>query len=144
MKEIQLSNGKKELNCRLRTLTQYDAEGRANYQLTLEYKTSSFSTSSYRILDQAFYELQSKLMERGLTIMTCGSCGNFYNPTADIPGALNNAGVCLYGKLGKEVNLKTDAVTVVSQACPYHCSLEDREKIVRLWKDSLAALSRLR
>ncbi len=137
VKAVALSNGRNQVSCRLKTLTTFNEEGQESYCLTLEYKTVSFSTESYRILDQAFYELHAKLVSRGLTIVTCGSCGNFYNPTADVPGALKNSGVCLFDKIGKEVNLNTDAVTVVSQACDYHCPLDQRESIVREWKESL-------
>jgi hypothetical protein len=138
VRSVPLSNGAKRVNCRLKTVTSITENGRENYQLTLEYGSVSFSTSSYRILDQAYYELHAKLRSRGLTIITCGSCGNFYNPTADVPDAMHNSGVCLFDKYGKEVNLKTDAVTVVSQACNYHCPLEQRESIVREWKESLS------
>jgi hypothetical protein len=137
VRPVPLSNGKKQVSCRLRMVTTFNEEGRENYRLILEYKAMSFSTESYRILDQAFYELHAKLFSRGLTIVTCGSCGNFYNPTVDVPDAIKSSGVCLFNKQGKEVNLNTDAVTVVSQACDYHCPLEQREQIVRQWKESL-------
>jgi hypothetical protein len=137
VQSVPLSNGVNQIHCRLKTLTTYNPEGQESYCLTMEYKSVSFSTESYRILDQAFYELHAKLVNRGLTMVTCGSCGNFFNPTADVPGALKNAGVCLFDKVGKEVNLNTDAVTVVSQACDYHCPLDQREGIVRQWKESL-------
>jgi hypothetical protein len=142
IKSVPLSNGSKEIPCSLKTCTTFDEEGNEQYQLTLEYKSLSITTETYRILDQAFYELHAKLMSRGLTVITCGSCGNFYNPTADVPGALRNAGVCLFGKMGQEVNLHTDAVTVMSQACAHHCDLSQRERQVRQWKESLA-LSRV-
>ncbi|WP_373532632.1 hypothetical protein [Vampirovibrio sp.] len=138
VQSVPLSNGVNQVQCRLKTLTTYNPAGQESYCLTLEYKSVSFSTESYRILDQAFYELHAKLVNRGLTMVTCGSCGNFFNPTADVPGALKNAGVCLFDKVGKEVNLNTDAVTVVSQACDYHCPLDQRESIVRQWKESLS------
>jgi hypothetical protein len=137
VRSVPLSNGRKQVNCVLKTLTTYNEEGQEAYRLTLEYKTMAFSTESYRILDQAFYELHAKLVSKGLTIIACGSCGNFYNPTADQPGALKNTGVCLSGKIGQEVNLNTDAVTVISSACEAHCPLENREAIVRQWKESL-------
>ena len=139
VKSVPLSNGQRQVQCSLRTMTEFTEEGLELYQLTLEYKSMAFSTARYRILDQAFYELQSKLMGRGLTIVSCGSCGQYYNPTADVPGALKNSGVCLLGKVGREVNPSTDAVTVVSQACTYHCPLDQRESIVKQWKESLAA-----
>lgn len=139
VRSVPVSNGKKQVHCRLRTLTILSEKepDQESYCLILEYKSVSFATESYRIMDQAFYELQAKLMSRGLTIVSCGSCGHFYNPTADLPGAINNAGVCLFGKQGKDVNLNTDAVTVVSQACEHHGALEKRETIVRQWKESL-------
>ncbi|HEY9745595.1 MAG TPA: hypothetical protein V6C99_05205, partial [Oculatellaceae cyanobacterium] len=143
VKSVPLSNGSKEIPCTLKTRTTFDEEGNEQYQLTLEYKSLAITTEVYRIPDQAFYELHAKLASRGLTAITCGSCGYFYNPTADVPGALKNAGVCLYGKMGQEVNLQTDAVTVMSQACNQHCDLAQREQIVRQWKESLA-LSRIR
>ncbi len=141
VKTVQLSNGKRQIECLLRAETRFNEQNQEFYTLSLEYKSMSFSTAAYRIMDQAYYELHAKLISRGLTLLTCGSCGNFYNPTADVPGALKNAGVCLFGKTGKEVNLSTDAVTVLSQACQYHCSLEQREKIVRQWKESLTQLN---
>lgn len=142
VKSVPLSNGQKQIPCTLKTLTTFDEDSNEYYQLTLEYKSLSVTTETYRILDQAFYELHAKLMSRGLTIIACGSCGHFYNPTADVPGALRNSGVCLFGKTGREVNLSTDAVTVMSQACSHHCDLSQREHIVRQWKESLA-LSRV-
>lgn len=137
VKAVPLSNGQKQIQCTLKTLTTFDEAGNEHYRLTLEHKAMAFSTESYRILDQAYYELQAKLMSRGLTLITCGSCGYFYNPTADVPGALKNTGVCLFGKTGREVHLTTDAVTVISQACSYHSPLDQREAIVRQWKESL-------
>lgn len=137
IKAITVSNGQKQLDCLLKTLTTYDAIGDEYYKLTLEYKSLSFSTSTYKILDQAFYELYAKLSGKGLTVMSCGSCGYFYNPTADVPGTLRNSGVCLFGKLGKDVNMSMDAVTVLSPPCDYHRNLEEREVLVQQWKDSL-------
>ncbi len=140
-KTVPISNGQRQVNCILKMKTDYNGQGEELYQMTLEYKSLSFSTQQYRILDQAFYELESKLMSRGVSIVTCGSCGYFYNPTADVPGAVKNAGVCLFGKKGRDVNLSTDSVTVVSQACPYHCDIESREAIVREWRESLSTAS---
>lgn len=136
---IPLSNGTKQVNCVLKTKVTADAENQPLYQMILEYKSVSFSTQAYRIKDQAFYELQSKVMDRGLTLVSCGSCAYFYNPTADVPGALKNCGVCLFGKTGRDVNLDTDAVTVVSKACDYHTDMSQREGVVREWKESLTA-----
>jgi hypothetical protein len=64
VRPVPLSNGKRQINCRLRLLTTFTEDERESYRLTLEYKTMSFSTESYRILDQAFYELHAKLMSR--------------------------------------------------------------------------------
>lgn len=140
-KTVPLSNGQRQVNCILKMKTDYNEQGEELYQMTLAYKNLAFSTQQYRILDQAFYELESKLMGRGVSIVTCGSCGYFYNPTADMPGAVKNAGVCLFGKKGRDVNLNTDSVTVVSQACPYHCDINRREAIVREWRESLSTAS---
>ncbi len=136
-KNVPISNGKRQVDAILKTKTSHDEANEALYQMTLEYKTVSFSSQTYRILDQAFYELESKMLSKGLTIVSCGSCGYFYNPTADVPGAVKNAGVCLFGKKGRDVNLNTDAVTVISPSCPYHASLDRREAIVREWQESL-------
>lgn len=138
---VPLSHGAKQVQCKLITRTTIADNGDEVHQMILEYKTMSVATASYRILDQAFYELHAKLQGRGFTVVTCGSCGYFYNPTADVPEAIKNAGVCLYGKMGKEVNLETDSVTVVSQACAYHAAIDEREGIVRRWRDSLPAAS---
>ncbi|MBK8191004.1 MAG: glycosyltransferase [Vampirovibrionales bacterium] len=138
-KSIPISNGQRQVDCVLQTHTRYNEQGSEIYQMALYYKTVSFSTQSYRILDQAFYELETKLLKHGLTMVTCGSCGYFYNPVADVPDAVKSSGVCLFGKKGRDVNLSTDAVTVISQACPYHSPLDLRETIVREWRDSLSA-----
>ncbi len=143
-KTVPISNGKRQVDAILKTKTSYEESPESTtaeevYQMTLEYKTVSFSTQTYRILDQAFYELESKMLSKGLTIVSCGSCGYFYNPTADVPNAVNNTGVCLFGKKGRNVNLNTDAVSVVSPSCPYHASLDHREALVREWQESLAS-----
>jgi hypothetical protein len=138
VKMVPLTNGARQVDCVLRTRTTLTPEGHEVHQMTLEYKTHAFTTAPYRILDQAFYELQSKLAARGFSLVTCGSCGYFYSPTADVPGALKNNGYCLFGKQGKEVNLAADAVTVVSQACTYHAPTEERERILNEWQDSLS------
>jgi hypothetical protein len=140
-KMVMISNGKKEISCELTAKTTYTQQGEELYQLVLQYKTLAFSTATYKILDQAFYEMMGKLSSKGFTLQTCGSCGNFYNPSADMPGALKNAGVCLFGKMGKDVNLSTDAVTVLTDACPYHCNIESRETILKEWRNSLSLLT---
>ncbi|MDX2084214.1 MAG: hypothetical protein SFZ03_02360 [Candidatus Melainabacteria bacterium] len=144
VKQVPLTNGDRQVMCTLRTLTNYSTAGEELHQMSLEYKNHAFHTAAYRILDQAFYELHAKLKARGLTIVTCGSCGQFYNPTADIPGALKvslkNAGVCLFGKVGREVDLTVDAVTVISSACQHHCPIDQREANVRRWQESLYAI----
>ncbi|MGE0199625.1 MAG: hypothetical protein AB7P76_01515 [Candidatus Melainabacteria bacterium] len=127
----------RQVQCELRIITHYDDAMQQKYQLVMTYKSASFATQQYRILDQAFYELHAKLKSRHLTMVTCGSCAYFYNPTADVPGALDNAGVCLFGKLGRDVDIATDAVTVVSQACEYHDDVSHREKVVKQWQNSL-------
>jgi hypothetical protein len=137
IRPLPLSNGQKHIECQLKTTLTTQSDGVEYYQLVLEYKALAFSTASYRILDQAFYELHTKLAARGLTPIACGSCAYFYNPTADQPGALNTTGVCLQGKLGQEVSLTDDAVTPVSEACQHHTAIQRREEILRHWKESL-------
>jgi hypothetical protein len=139
VRPLPLSNGYKRIQCLLKTRITYNADGQECYQLTLEYKNIAFSTESYRILDQAFYEMHAKLAGRGLTPIACGSCGYFYNPTADQPGMLKSTGVCLQGKSGREVDLTADAVSVISPACEHHGALDQRKAIVRQWKESLSA-----
>jgi hypothetical protein len=138
VRPLPLSNGVKQVQCLLRTRISYNTAGQECYQLTLEYKNIAFSTATYRILDQAFYELHAKLVGRGLIPIACGSCCYFYNPTADQPGALKSTGVCLQGKMGREVDLNADAVSVISPACSHHGPLEQREAVVRQWRESLA------
>jgi hypothetical protein len=142
VKVVPLSNGQKQVDCQLTTVTNLLANGDETFHMTLQYKTVAFSTSSYKILDQAFYELLSKLKSKGFTLLTCGSCGNYYNPAVDVSKSLKTTGVCLFGKMGKEINISTDAVTVLSQACPYHCALEERETIVRQWRNSVSMVNR--
>lgn len=136
-KIIPISNNEREVDAKLQLHTSTSAEGQPLYKMVLEYKAVSLATQRYKILDQAFYELQSKIQGRGLTIVTCGSCGYYYHPTVDVYNLSKNTGVCLFGKLGRNVDITTDAVTVISQACNYHAALTDRETIVRNWQDSL-------
>lgn len=139
-KIVPISNGKQQVDAVLQVHTSYQRSkgDKPQYRMTLAYRSVSFSTQRYRILDQAFYELESKVMSKGLTIVTCGSCGYFYHPTADVADRIQSNGVCLFGKQGREVDLATDAVTVISEACHYHAPLNEREGIVRDWQDSLA------
>lgn len=138
-KIVPISNNEREVDAALKLHTNTDPDGTPLYKMVLEYKGVSLVTQRYKILDQAFYELQSKLHARGLTIVTCGSCGYYYHPTVDVHNLSKNSGVCLFGKLGRNVDITTDAVTVVSQACNYHTDLSEREAIVRNWQDSLTA-----
>ncbi|MEB3244797.1 MAG: hypothetical protein VKJ06_02290 [Vampirovibrionales bacterium] len=131
IKWVPVTNGTRHVDCQLKTITEEDGR----YTLILEYKGVAFQTARYRILDQAFYELHSKLGSRGLTILTCGSCGYFYNPASAAAGS-RVTGVCLFGKLGKTVDVVTDAVTVTSQACPHHRDIEEREFLVKQWQQS--------
>ncbi len=137
-KMVPISNGRQQVEAHLQVHTSFMNDGAERYSMSLVYRSVSFSTEAYRILDQAFYELESKLMGRGLTIVSCGSCGYYYHPTADVADRINSQGVCLFGKQGIEVDLDTDAVTVVSDACHYHAPLAEREAIVSHWQDSLA------
>lgn len=136
-KTVAVSNGEKEINCILKTVTAIGPNGEETTQMSLVYKTVAFSTGAYRLPEQAYYELHAKLKTRGYTLMTCGSCGYFYNPTSDLSEPIKNAGVCLFGKNGKELNLKTDGVTTLSTACLYHADLDLREQKVRDWRKSL-------
>lgn len=138
-KIVPISNNEREVDAALKLHTNTTPEGTPLYKMVLEYKGVSLSTQRYKILDQAFYELQSKLHARGLTIVTCGSCGYYYHPTVDVHNLSKNTGVCLFGKLGRNVDIATDAVTVISSSCNYHTNLNEREAIVRNWQDSLAA-----
>jgi hypothetical protein len=136
-KIIPISNNEREVDATLQLHTSTSSKGQPLYKMVLLYKSVSLATQRYKILDQAFYELQSKIQGRGLTIVTCGSCGYYYHPTVDEHNLSKNTGVCLFGKLGRNVDISTDAVTVISQACNYHAALADRETIVRSWQDSL-------
>ncbi len=137
-KIVPISNGRQQVDAHLQVHTSFTEAGEERYSMSLVYRSVSFSTEAYRILDQAFYELESKLMGRGLTIVSCGSCGYFYHPTVDVADRIESQGVCLFGKQGIEVDLDTDAVTVVSDACHYHAPLTEREAIVSHWQESLA------
>jgi hypothetical protein len=137
-KLVPLSNGEKQVQCQLKTITQCHPNGSQTYQMILQYKSVAFSTAPYHLQDQAFYELQSKLMNRGFTIVACGSCGNFYN--ASPQSSEQPSGVCLYGKLGKQIHPEEDGVTVLTEACPHYCGIEERESIVRQWRQSIITL----
>lgn len=139
---VPLTNGRMQVDCQLTTYTSAaDAQGHVQYQMTLAYKGLAFSTAAYRILDQAYYELLTKLKSKGLTMINCGSCGYFYNPMDNAPGTIRNAGVCLFGKMSTPVDWQADAVTVLSRACDYHTSVDQREQIVQEWKQSLKQLA---
>lgn len=137
-KTVAVSNGEKEVNCTLKKVTRLSDAGEELTQMSLVYKTFAFSTSFYRLPDQAYYELYSKLRSRGFTLMTCGSCGYFYKPPGEFDSSASH-GLCLFGKMGKELDLKTDAVTTLSTACLYHTDIEQRETIVREWRNSQPA-----
>ncbi|MEB3206738.1 MAG: hypothetical protein VKK59_05255 [Vampirovibrionales bacterium] len=137
VKWVPVTNGSRQVECQLSASQAQLPDGSHRYSLVLEYKGIAFQTAKYRGLDQAYYELHAKLADRGLTIMTCGSCGYFYNPASD--GHLSSSGVCLFGKLSKSVDILSDAVTVTSQACAHHRDITEREFLVRQWQESQAA-----
>lgn len=144
---IPLTNGQKTVHCVLRIHPTQETlspggEPITLYHMTLEYKGQGFTSAKYKLLDQAFYELQAKLMENGLGFVSCGSCGYFYNPSADktkapATGLAYRGGYCLFGREGQEVDLDTDKITVVSRACQFHAPLERRAELVRAWQESL-------
>lgn len=140
---VPLTNGEKQVLCLLKTEEHPDSASlpQPTYRMTLEYKGQQFHSQYYKVLDQAFYELQAFLMDKGLSFLSCGSCGFFYNPSADKPSATDGGlqhklGFCLFGKQGKPITWETDAITVLSQACHYHAPLEQRGQIVQAWLES--------
>lgn len=138
---LPITNGKNAVECSIKTFRDLDDMGEEVYYLVFEYKNLSFTTQKYRILDQAYYELQTKIQTKGFRIVSCGSCAYFYRPTAGNPyGVAKNCGFCLYGKLGKEVGVD-DTVTVVSQACQQYTDISHRQAVLKTWQDSLEQVS---
>jgi hypothetical protein len=139
---LPITNGKNAVECEIQTYREYDPAGDEVYFLVFAYKTLTFTTQKYRILDQAFYELQTKIQAKGFTIVSCGSCANFYRPTAgNAYGVAENFGFCLAGKLGKELNLNTDAVAVVTPSCEHYTDMSQRQNVLKAWQDSLEQVS---
>ncbi len=139
---LPISNGKNSVNATIRIYTEFDELNLPNYFLVFEYKSLSFTTQKFHIIDQAYYELQTKLKAKGFTIVSCGSCAYFYRPTAGNEyGLAENNGFCLQGKLGKELQFETDAVTVVSEACSHYTDMEQRQAVLKTWQESLETSS---
>lgn len=135
---IPITNGKNTISCLLRSIRETDASGEPTFYLIFEYKTLTFTTARYRLLDQAYYELLTKLREKGFNITSCGSCAYFFRPPAgSVPEAYKEFGFCLFGKLGQELNYHTDAITVISQACQEYTDMQYREAAVQQWQASL-------
>ncbi len=139
---IPITNGKNTVDCLLHTYKAVDADGHESYHLVFEYKNLSFKTQPYRILDQAYYELLTKLRKKGFNIVSCGSCAFFYRPTAgNHYGVAKDIGFCLFGKRGEEIDIDADAITVVSQACGHHTDMAEREAVHKEWQDSLSRIA---
>lgn len=140
---LPISNGRNSVDCTINTYTEHTSAGTEEYYLVFEYKNLSFTTRKYRLLDQAYYELQAKLQTKGFTIVSCGSCAYFYRPSADGGpiGSAKEHGFCLFGKQGKEINVATDAVTVISRSCEEHTPVEHRQAVVEQWQKSLEQVS---
>lgn len=135
---LPITNGKNQVLCTLKTHKVTDHEGLEEYYLVFSYKNLSFTTRKYRILDQAYYELLTKLKTKGFTVVSCGSCAYFYRPTVGNPyGVAQDNGYCLFGKMGQDVNVATDAVTVLSEACQEHTNMGYREQVVTEWQESI-------
>ncbi len=139
---LPISNGKNSVECKISTYIQHTESGENTYHLVFEYKNLSFKTQSYHILDQAFYELHTKLKGRGFSIVSCGSCAYFYRPTVgNAYGFAKANGFCLYGKEGQDIHFDTDAVGVLTEACQNHEDMAYRQEVLTHWQDSLKEYS---
>jgi hypothetical protein len=139
---IPLSNGVKQVMCQLTATPQldlscppHDPEAVWQYHMSLSYKSVSFSTQAYPRLDEAYDALQKKLTERGLHMVSCGSCGYFYAPSPTVAGN----GFCLLNKQGQRLNAQTDGVTVISDACEGYVGSTQRIAMLQEWMQTVPA-----
>ena len=111
------------------------------YQLVLHYKNHAFRTATYTLLEQAYFELQSKLMPFDIRPHCCGSCAWFHkpsqllnepdaneaNPAATTEGTVilppQQVGLCL-----KQQGLNVHAL---SNPCTHHTPFEQREHLLK-------------
>lgn len=116
---LPISNGKSVVDCVIQTFIDYDAQNAPWYCLVFSYKSLSFTTQKYPLLDQAYYELLTKLQSRGFSIVSCGSCSYFHRPGNSIQhsGEASRYGICLFGRMTDPGDSGEKQVSVVSQAC---------------------------
>ncbi len=134
---LPITNGKNAVMCSITTVTDYDSNGDPAYHLIFEYKNLSFTTRTYSILDDAFEALQDKLRAKGFTLVSCGSCSNFYHPQPGQELFAPGVGYCLYGKLGSAINPNTDTVSAVTESCDSYTTTPSRSSIVKDWATSV-------
>jgi hypothetical protein len=137
--QLPLSFGNKQVTAQLQIETSLQGD-KLGYQLVLSYRQHTFKTSTYALLDQAFYELQSKLMPYNIRLHTCGSCAFFHRPEASLAhvGLSEQCGVCLQGQQGQAIApSQFKAVSVLSPSCSHHSPLEQRAQTVKAWRASL-------
>jgi hypothetical protein len=147
--ELVISNGTQRITCQVTLLAKFD-ESVYRYQMLLHYKGATFETNYYPLLDQAFYELQAKLQDRGFYVFSCGSCAFFYHPPmgsfqSEVTDqqVMEADGYCLQSKQGVTLSLNSTRVHVVSPYCHHHRDHAFRDEILKQWKDSLSTQASL-
>lgn len=147
--EIVISNGVQRITCEV-TLSAQQEKGQYRYQLILHYKGATFETQYYPLVDQAFYELQAKLQERGFYVFSCGSCAYFYHPVQasfqleqESDSGVEADGYCLQAKQGQPLEQNINRVHILSPHCHHHRDHAFRDDILRQWKYSLGQATRV-
>jgi hypothetical protein len=108
------------------------------YHLKFQYKQLHFETKAYSLLDQAYYELLSKLNSKGFNVVSCGSCAYYNRPNPEQHATLPDyLGVCLFGRNGQQPEPETDSASVVTPACEEHLPLDQRETVREGWLNSM-------
>jgi hypothetical protein len=110
-------------------------------QLTLQYKQQAFKTAFYPLFSQGFYELQEKLSQYNIQLLSCGSCAYYFQPALAVTQQ-QQVGLCLkqveQHRQDEETPLLSP-ITVLSNHCTHHTPFSERAAILASLNNQQAA-----
>ncbi|MEW5819848.1 MAG: hypothetical protein AB1782_06625 [Cyanobacteriota bacterium] len=128
---VIVTDGNKNIKCQLEIIAD-----KWNNQLVLIFNNKKFTTKVYRSMDQAFDEINNKLVTKNFRLVTCYNCGYFSYSNKSHKDSYGTSGHCFEGKEGQQLHY--DEIVKTWQVCQLYRFVEERNEIIENWKKSLA------